>query len=442
MSKSVRDPIHGMIELRPEEWAAVDAPVFQRLRSIRQLAMTHLVYPGTMHTRFEHSIGVRSVAGRLAAKLRLGEEEQRVVCVAALLHDVGHGPFSHVSEQVIDELSGVHGVHEAVSVHIMRHDPDLRAALGEELLDRAAVLIGLEGARTVESDIVSGPTDADKLDYLLRDSYYAGVRYGEYDLVRIIDSARVIAPRSAQTQLGFDIGGLWAVEGLLLARHHMHRQVYGHKTRLATDIMVTRALKLGIEQGELPVEAYRVAVDADQRPLIDEKFVRAYLGQTDAHVLYALLSSREGSPVHDLARRLRRRDLLRQTVSMRLDLRKHELGQVVYSDILDREVFTGRRVAELERQIASELDLDTHLVALYVDARANPTYRQPSAPVGSKDVMLQRGADPPQLLQAESEIFRDQVAEEHSWLYLYTPRLQQDKTRKAKEVLWDALKRD
>jgi len=86
-------------------------------------------------------------------------------------------------------------------------------------------------------DIVSGPTDADKLDYLLRDSYFAGVNYGRYDLDRIIDSVRVIAPRSAQTQLGFNADGLWAVEELLLARHHMHRQVYRHKTRLATDIM-------------------------------------------------------------------------------------------------------------------------------------------------------------------------------------------------------------
>jgi uncharacterized protein len=134
-------------------------------------------------------------------------------------------------------MSGVDGVHEAVSVAIMRTDPGLHSALGAELCDRAADLVALEGSRTHMRDIVSGPTDADKLDYLLRDSYFAGVNYGHYDLDRIIDSVRVIAPRSAQTQLGFNADGLWAVEELLLARHHMHRQVYGHKTRLATDIM-------------------------------------------------------------------------------------------------------------------------------------------------------------------------------------------------------------
>jgi HD superfamily phosphohydrolase len=225
-----------MIELSRAEWAAVDTPVFQRLRRVRQLAMTYLVYPGTLHTRFEHSIGVRHIAGHLSASLELSEEDREIVQVAVLLHDVGHGVFSHVSEQVIDELSGADGVHEAVSVAIMRTDESLHRALGRELCERAAEIVGLEGPRSVMRDIVSGPTDADKLDYLLRDSHYAGVNYGRYDLDRIIDTARVIAPTSAQTQLGFDADGLWAVEEMRLARHHMHRQVYGHKTRLATDI--------------------------------------------------------------------------------------------------------------------------------------------------------------------------------------------------------------
>jgi hypothetical protein len=229
-----------MIGLSAAEWNAVDTPVFQRLRRVRQLAMTHLVYPGALHTRFEHSIGVRHIARRLAGSIGLSRDDGEVVQTAALLHDVGHGVFSHVSEQVIDDLSGADGVHEAVSVAIMRTDPDLHAALGRELCERAAEIVGLEGPRSVMRDIVSGPTDADKLDYLLRDSYYAGVSYGRYDLERIIDTARVIAPSSAQTQLGFDADDIYAVEEMRMARHHMHRQVYGHKTRLATDIMTTR----------------------------------------------------------------------------------------------------------------------------------------------------------------------------------------------------------
>src|SRR5436305_10781759 len=90
-STTVRDPIHGMIELSPAEWKAVDSPVFQRLRRVRQLAMTHLVYPGALHTRFEHSIGVRHIAGRLSESIGLDDEDRQVVQAAALLHDVGHG---------------------------------------------------------------------------------------------------------------------------------------------------------------------------------------------------------------------------------------------------------------------------------------------------------------------------------------------------------------
>src|SRR5436305_751528 len=174
-STTVRDPIHGMIELSPAEWKAAVSPVFQRLRRVRQLAMTHLVYPGALHTRFEHSIGVRHIAGRLCESLGFGTGEAEVVKTAALLHDVGHGVFSHVSEQVIDELSGADGVHEAVSVAVMRTDPQLHAALGNELCERAASIVGLEGPRTAMRDVVSGPSDADKLDYLLRDSHFAGV---------------------------------------------------------------------------------------------------------------------------------------------------------------------------------------------------------------------------------------------------------------------------
>jgi hypothetical protein len=252
-TERVRDPIHQFVTLSESEWRAVNTPVFQRLRRIGQLAMTHLVYPGATHTRFAHSIGVRHVARRLCEQLDLSEIEGLPVLHAALLHDIGHGPFSHVSEQVLDELSGVRNVHEAISVALIRTDEDLREALGEENCDAAALLV--EGGRqTAQHDIISGSTDADKLDYLLRDTYFCGAEYGRYDLPRLIESTHIVGNPETQTYLGFDIGGLWAVEGLLLARHHMWRQVYGHKTRLATDIMVTRALRAGVEQGVIGAE--------------------------------------------------------------------------------------------------------------------------------------------------------------------------------------------
>jgi HD superfamily phosphohydrolase len=443
-STVVRDPVHGMVTLSPAEWAAVDTPVFQRLRRVRQLAMTYLVYPGALHTRFEHSIGVRHIAGRLSESVGLSEEDRDVVQIAALLHDVGHGVFSHVSEQVIDELSGAEGVHEAVSVAIMRTDESLHRALGRERCERAAEIVALEGPRTAMRDIVTGPTDADKLDYLLRDSYYAGVNYGRYDLDRIIDTARIIAPRSAQTQLGFDADGLWAVEEMRMARHHMHRQVYGHKTRLATDIMTTRALRLAIADGDLPEAAFKVRV-VDGRPDVDETFLAGYLEHTDTRVLDGLCAAAEGSPVRDLGERLRDRRLLRQTVSVWLEQHIDELGDARFASIRDPEEFTLDRLEAIEAQIAVELGLPAHLVAIYLDSRSNPTYRSPGRPLGPKDIMIQRGDAQPLLMERESEIFSEGAGADITWLHLYTPELDPDHpddptlNLKAKELLWNSL---
>jgi len=429
-----------MIELTQQEWAAVDAPVFQRLRGIRQLAMTHLVYPSAMHTRFEHSIGVCHVSGRLANRLKLDSDTAHVVRAAALLHDVGHGPFSHVSEQIIDDLAGVHGVHEAISAFLIRNDPTIVAALGQDLSQAAAAIVALEGPRSVERDIVSGPTDADKLDYLLRDSYFAGVKYGEYDLARVIDSARIIAPRSAQTQLGFDADGLWAVEGLLMARHHMHRQVYGHKTRLATDIMISRALRFAIADSVVDPAAFTVPVAKD-RPDVTQEFVDRYLTQVDARVLDQLCAADPNTATGDLGARIRDRRLLRQTVAVRLDLSKDRLGDARVADLLDSEVTTPDVIAQMEAAIAERLGLPSHLVAVHLDARTNPTYRNPGS-IRQKDVMIQRGDGQARLLQSESEIFRSDLGENQAWIFLYTPGLDEDLDERAKEELWNQLGAD
>jgi hypothetical protein len=165
-----------------------------------------LVYPGATHTRFEHSIGVCHVARQIAAapNVALDDDRARVVGIAALTHDLGHGPFSHVSERVIDERARRGGTHEEISVAFLRTDEQLRQAIGEEDADEAARVIAKEGSRTVLQDIVTGPTDADKLDYLLRDSRYAGVTYGHYDLGRILDTITVINRGKLDEQLGFE----------------------------------------------------------------------------------------------------------------------------------------------------------------------------------------------------------------------------------------------
>ena len=438
----VRDPIHRFIELRPAERGAVDAMVFQRLREIRQLAMTHLVYPGAMHTRFEHSLGVCHVAGQLAREVELPEEDQTVVRAAALMHDIGHGPFSHVSEAVLDERNGVRNVHEAISVAIMRTDGQLHAALGMDLCLRAADLVGHEGSfagRSVARDIVSGPSDADKLDYLLRDSYFAGVNYGEYDLPRLIDTAVAIEePGEVASYLGFDADGLWAVEGLLLARHHMHRQVYGHKTRVSTDIMVQRALNLGLDDGIIDSAAYTVPI-IDGRPAPDETFLAAYLRQTDASVMRCLLDQPTGSPSRDMAERLASRRLLRRGARIDLEDFRSKHGGPAVARILDRERLAPR-LPEVEQKIAEELCCPAYLVALKVEEPGNPVYRTPDPNVGEKDVLLSFPGRRPDFIQRVSEIFRDGAEANQRYASLYTPKLDGLSDERAEELLWEALK--
>lgn len=434
----VRDPIHQFITLTPEEWKAVDSDVFQRLRRIGQMAMTHLVYPGATHTRFEHSIGVRHIAWRLCEQLNLSEDQRRPVLSAALLHDVGHGPFSHVSEQVLDQLSDSDGVHESISVALIRTDPDLRTALGEENCDAAADLV--EGGRqSVERDIVNGSTDADKLDYLLRDTYFAGAEYGRYDLPRLIESAKMLGNPETQTYLGFDIGGLWAVEGLLLARHHMWRQVYGHKTRLATDIMVTRALLSGVEEGVLPGEAFTVPTEAG-KPKPSAEFLDAFLAEDDSSLVERLRAAPEGTVARDLIDRLRERRLVRQTESVALHRDSERLDPVRRSQLLDKEQFTKEDTDAIAEAIADELGLERHLVAIYIDRWSNPTYRRPGGG-GSSNVQFDDGGRTT-YLHEESEIFRLELGVDRAFLHLYMPEVSEADENRAKETLWRALRND
>jgi uncharacterized protein len=426
-----------MIQLTELEWGAIDAGAFQRLRGIRQLAMTHLVYPGATHTRFEHSIGVCHLAGRLADRVEMTDEEKITVRHAALLHDIGHGPFSHVSEGVIDERSGIKAGHEAISASLIRTDPELQAALGAEECERAADLIEKTGPRTFLTDIVSGPTDADKLDYLLRDTYYAGVDYGRYDLERLVDTATVIDRDQPESFLGFEHSGVWAVETLLLARHHMHRGVYGHKTRIATDIMASRALKLGIEEGALPAEAYTLDIE-DGEPTVTPEFVKAYLGETDASVMERLLGQDQSNRSWVLADRLRRRDLLKRSASYTLHRERDRLGAQQYAKILDPARFEPKR-AELESEIAGHLGCDEFLVALYIESQANPTYRGPGSEIDAGDIMLAYPDAPPDTFERESEIFNEESRVEHSYAHLYTPDLAEDRREEAKTLLWEAL---
>jgi len=273
----LRDPIHGFLHLDPLEAALVGTRPVQRLRWIHQLGLTFLVYPGAEHSRFSHVLGAMHLAGRvfdaLAEKdpLRLGQAEaaleRRRVRAAALLHDIGHAPFSHSAEDRFEE--GID--HEEMTRRLLASD-EIRGVFdrrgdGVSVDDVRDLLAGqVTPARRYLAQIVSGELDVDKMDYLLRDSLFCGVRYGVYDLDRLIETLTTIRdPESGATGLGIDEGGVHAVEALILARYYMFTQVYFNVTGKALEHHLTEWLR---STGRLwPAEPERFLAEDDHSTL-------------------------------------------------------------------------------------------------------------------------------------------------------------------------------
>ncbi|MCY3958758.1 MAG: HD domain-containing protein [Chloroflexi bacterium] len=248
--------MHGFIELAKEEWDLVDTPVFQRLRGIRQLALASLVYPGATHTRFEHSLGVTHVAGRMARQLDLEPDSQKLVRHAALLHDLGHGPFSHISEEALEILNTDASsgsslpIHEAIGHRIISSDEQIGRHVSPKYAEEILEVLTGSAETTVMTQIITGPADADKQDYLLRDSAACGVEYGTYDIDRLHNTLCSIEDKF-DTYIAFTYGGVEALEQFVLAKYYMNSQVYSHRVRRITDAMILRALQLGTEVDQI-----------------------------------------------------------------------------------------------------------------------------------------------------------------------------------------------
>ncbi len=304
----VRDGIHGFVAFDNVEKALIDSGPFQRLRDIHQLAMCYQVYPGARHTRFEHSIGVMAVADRIFGRIFLEDRvpdpvRQRipeellpksldywrgVVRVAALLHDVGHLPFSHAAE---DELLPAGWNHERLTVEILRSteiasilqdprpriDPKDVVDLAWDVRKRAKVEpdFKLSPWKFLLSEIITGNTfGADRIDYLLRDSWHAGVGYGRFDPDRLIDGLRVVIDDTTdEVALGLDIGGIYSAEALLLARYFMFTQVYFHDVRRAYDLHLKDFLKDWLPDGRLPSDWSEIQKHSDSRIIAELRAV-------------------------------------------------------------------------------------------------------------------------------------------------------------------------
>lgn len=254
--KIFNDPVYGFISIPDAlHFEIIEHPYFQRLRRIMQLGLTHLVYPGALHNRFHHCLGAMHLMQQAIAVLRskgqvIDDAEAQAVSLAILLHDVGHGPYSHTLEQTLIKNTS----HEVLSLHIMH-------ALNQQFDGKFALAIQIfEGSyhRKFLHQLVSSQLDMDRVDYLKRDSFYTGVSEGTINAERLIAMLDVV-----DDQLVVDVKGIYSVEKFLVARRLMYWQVYLHKTVLSAEYMLTNALKRakqlvsnGIELPATPALSY------------------------------------------------------------------------------------------------------------------------------------------------------------------------------------------
>ena len=243
----IRDPVHGYIKITKEEREVIDSLFVQRLRRIHQLAGAYMVYPGGVHSRFEHVLGTMHVAGlaaeSIADKVDLKNEQIQELRLAALLHDVGHGPYSHLYEEVLTEKTGL--THEDISQRIVR-ETDIKEILERNGISSKTIsqlCVGKLKNQPFMNEVIAGGLSADIMDYLLRDSYFTGVEYGKVDIHRVIDSLDVI-----DNHLILDRAAVYAFEALLIARYEMFKAVYFHRTVRAAELMLAHSMALADEE--------------------------------------------------------------------------------------------------------------------------------------------------------------------------------------------------
>ncbi|MBO3798928.1 MAG: HD domain-containing protein [Candidatus Brockarchaeota archaeon] len=341
----IRDPIYRYIHITDVERSVIDTPVFQRLRRIKQLAGAHLTYPGAVHTRFLHSLGVMLTASKIFSHLtnyypeKANEDELQLIRLAGMLHDIGHGPFSHTFEEVLSEKRRM--THEEVaSMLISRTEiADIVSKTGFTAEEVSRLSIGKDSSRSKwVNQIISSYFDADILDYLPRDSFFTGVEYGLIDSERIIDSMLLW-----EDSLAIDEAALYALESLFIARYMMFKAVYFHRTVRAAVIMLSRAMLL---------------VD-DAVGLTGFRDPEEYVSLDDYSVIQRILSMGEATEEARLAKRLVTGYLNRSLLKSVFEIMMHH-EDPLYHSLISRPSLRG----SLENEIAEEADLAPSLVFL------------------------------------------------------------------------------
>ena len=318
------DPIHDFIRVSGPELKIIDNPIFQRLRRIRQLSGAHLTYPGAQHTRFEHSLGVMHISGQAGQALQekgiLKKDDIENLRLAALLHDIGHGPFSHLFEEVLQEKRKIS--HEEIGKRII-----LKTEIGDLLsksgYDKKFITKLAFGDSKLQfmNEIISGVLSADMMDYLLRDGYYTGAEHAKIDHKRLTQSLEVY-----QKKLALEKSALYSFESMMHSRYQMFKAVYFHKTVRSAEVMLLESMRLADD--ELGLTSLN---------LID------YVELTDESVLLKLLSLSG------------RTSELRRAKKIAEDYQNRQLLKCVFERILTNKAKLGKmKTSQLRKKISKK----------------------------------------------------------------------------------------
>ena len=336
--KIINDPVYGFITINhPLIFSILAHPYYQRLRRITQMAMGQLVYPGAVHTRFHHSLGAYHLMGNAVNELRskgteITEEEEVAVKAAILLHDIGHGPYSHALEHVV--VKGVH--HEALSLQIMH---EMNAAFDGQLTLAIQIFTGAYHKPFLHQ-LISGQLDVDRMDYLSRDSFFCGVSEGVIGYDRILKMLIVV-----DGQLMIEEKGIYSVEKFLVARRQMYWQVYLHKTVLSAEKMLVKIL-------ERARSLYTSADTAMQTGSALDYFLGAFTGTMDAFALEQFCSLDDHDIMHAIKRWSTHPDKVLSLLCSRF------LTRQLYKTTIQSEPFLPATIAAKQKESLDAFNLD------------------------------------------------------------------------------------
>ncbi|MFB5606501.1 MAG: HD domain-containing protein [Candidatus Nitrosomaritimum yanchengensis] len=392
------DPIHDFIRVYDHELKIIDNPIFQRLRRIRQLSGAHLTYPAAQHTRFEHSLGVMHIASQAGEALRekgiLKQDDIEKLRLAGLLHDIGHGPFSHLFEEIIQKKKISH---EDFGKNII-----LKSAIGDTLshngYDKKTITKIAFGDSKLQylNEIVSGALSADMMDYLLRDGYFTGAEHAKIDHKRLTQSLDV-----HKKKLALEKSALYSFESMMHSRYQMFKAVYFHKTVRAAEVMLLEALRLSDD--EFGFTSFNL---------------NEYTKLTDEYVLSMLLASKSSK--------------LKRAKKFAEDYQNRKLLKCVYERILTSKTLLEKtKTNEIRSSLSKKSKVDEN--EIFVDSSVTPSIPLAPSKKESKQIILitqENGKSQAQEMPISKIPVVSAISGFMNILRVYTPQ----KTRKKVEI--------